>query len=66
MVAAGDWPDAGTMIPELLSAEPRARKVLDRYGLQGGGGRLGPVEPLGCFAPADDVPDVRLPDELKL
>lgn len=66
MVAAGDWPDAGTMIPELLSAEPRARKVLDRYGLQGCGGRLGPVESLGFFARAHDVPVDRLLDELKV
>ncbi len=33
---------ADTMIPDLLRAAPQARPVLDRYGLRGCGGRLGP------------------------
>ena len=31
---------AGVMIPDLLRAEPRARAVLDKYGLRGCGGLL--------------------------
>jgi hypothetical protein len=42
--------DEQTLIPDLLAHHPQARRVLDRYGLRGCGGRLGPVESLGFFA----------------
>jgi hypothetical protein len=45
-----------TMIPDILRFAPEARTVLDRYGLRGCGGPLGPVESLGFFAKAHDVP----------
>lgn len=48
--------DERTLIPDLLSACPQARAVLDRYGLQGCGGANGPWESLGFFARAHDVP----------
>jgi hypothetical protein len=47
--------DGQVMIPDLLAARPEARTVLDRYGLQGCGGPLGPVETLEFFARAHDV-----------
>src|SRR6516164_7657486 len=53
------------LIPDLLKAAPQARVVLDRYGLRGCGGPLGPVETLGFFAKAHDVPLPRLLDELR-
>ncbi len=53
------------LIPGLLRAAPQARPVLDRYGLRGCGGELGPVESLGFFAKAHDVPLPRLLDELR-
>ncbi len=56
---------ADTMIPDLLRAAPQARPVLDRYGLRGCGGRLGPEESLGFFARAHDVPLGRLLEELR-
>ena len=43
---------AEVLIPDLLRAEPRARAVLDRYGLHGCGGPTGPHESLGYFARA--------------
>jgi hypothetical protein len=54
-----------TLIPELLQAAPETRVVLDRYGLHGCGGRLGPVETLGFFARAHDVPLGELVAELR-
>lgn len=57
--------DAQTLIPDLLLAAPRARAVLDRYGLQGCGGALGPMESLEFFARAHGVPIGRLLDEIK-
>ncbi len=48
--------DERTMIPALLRNSPQVRPVLDRYGLRGCGGPLGPVESLGFFAKAHDVP----------
>lgn len=50
------WPDERTLIPDLLHAAPGARLPLDRYGLRGCGGADGPVETLGFFARAHDVP----------
>jgi hypothetical protein len=56
--------DEKVLIPDLLRAAPQARVVLDRYGLRGCGGPFGPVETLGFFAKAHDVPLPRLLDEL--
>ena len=56
--------DSGTMIPDLLSRYPQARSVFDRYGLNGCGGRLGPVEPIGRFARTHGVDEHRLLAEL--
>lgn len=54
-----------TLIPELLRRAPQARPVLDRYGLRGCGGELGPHESLAFFARAHDVPVERLLSELE-
>lgn len=54
------------MIPELLRAAPHVRYVLDRYGLHGCGGGLGPMESLAFFARAHEVELDRLLDELRL
>ncbi|HEY1381532.1 MAG TPA: hypothetical protein VGF55_32340, partial [Gemmataceae bacterium] len=54
-----------TVIPDLLRAAPHARPVLDRYGLRGCGGPLGPHESLAFFAHAHDVPLDRLLAELR-
>jgi hypothetical protein len=48
--------DEHALIPDVLQAAPRVRPVLDRYGLRGCGGPLGPMETLGFFARAHDVP----------
>src|SRR5262249_48982795 len=53
------------MIPDLLSALPQTRAVLDGYGLRGCGGPLGPVESLGFFARAHDVPITQLLEEIR-
>jgi hypothetical protein len=53
------------MIPDLLRAAPQVRPVLDRYGLRGCGGPLGPVESLGSFAQAHEVPLAALLEELR-
>ncbi|MCZ7646162.1 MAG: DUF1858 domain-containing protein [Planctomycetota bacterium] len=42
-------------IPDLLRAWPHLRLVLDKYGLKGCGGPLGPVETLSFFARAHGV-----------
>jgi hypothetical protein len=57
--------DEKVLIPDLLKALPQARKVLDRYGLRGCGGALGPVETLAFFAKAHEVPLPRLLNELR-
>ncbi len=54
-----------TLIPDLIAELPQARAVLDRYGLRGCGGPQGPVESLGFFARAHDVPLARLLDEIR-
>jgi hypothetical protein len=59
-----DLPVPATLIPELLRASPHCRPVLDRYGLRGCGGPLGPYETLEFFARAHDVPLDRLLEEL--
>ncbi len=43
------------LIPDILRNYPQARRVLDRYGLQGCGGREGPVESLRFFAETHGV-----------
>jgi hypothetical protein len=53
-----------TMLPDLLGRHPRARAVLDQYGLKGCGGRLGPVESIGFFARTHGVDEARLLREL--
>ena len=45
-------PTPETLIPDLLRAPPQTRAVLDRYGLRGCGGPLGPMESLDFFARA--------------
>src|SRR5450756_2178013 len=54
-----------TMLPDLLADYPQARRVFDRYGLRGCGGRLGPVESVGFFARTHGVEELRLLDELR-
>jgi hypothetical protein len=54
-----------TMIPDLLRLAPQVRGVLDRYGLRGCGGELGPMESLAFFAGAHEVPLPRLLAELQ-
>ena len=54
-----------TMIPDLLARHPQARRVLDRYGLRGCGGRIGPVESLGFFAATHGVDENHLRDQLE-
>ncbi len=53
------------LIPDLLREAPQVRPVLDRYGLRGCGGPLGPRESLAFFAHAHDVPLDRLLAELR-
>jgi hypothetical protein len=65
MNVTAEWIDGQVLIPDLLRAAPQARPVLDRYGLRGCGGEAGPVESLGFFARAHDVPLPRLLDELR-
>lgn len=60
VTATTAWVDERVQIPDLLRAAPQVRPVLDRYGLQGCGGPLGPAESLGYFARAHDVPVDRL------
>jgi hypothetical protein len=54
-----------TMIPDLLRSHPPARRVLDRYGLNGCGGRLGPAESVAFFARTHGVDVDRLLAELR-
>jgi hypothetical protein len=53
------------LIPQLLQEAPQVRPILDRYGLRGCGGPLGPRETLGFFAKAHDVPIERLLAEIR-
>jgi hypothetical protein len=62
---SSEWVDEKVRIPDLLRAAPQARPVLDRYGLRGCGGPLGPEESLGFFARAHDVPVERLVREVR-
>ena len=45
-----------TMLPDLFRAHPHVRRIFDRYGLSGCGGRFGPVESVAFFARAHGVP----------
>jgi hypothetical protein len=65
MKATQEWIDGAVMIPDLLQRVPEARPVLDRYGLRGCGGPLGPAESVEFFARAHDVPLPRLLLELR-
>jgi hypothetical protein len=65
MSAVRERIDGGVMIPDLLRSAPQVRPVLDRYGLRGCGGALGPVESLAFFARAHEVPLERLLGELR-
>src|SRR5262245_41317804 len=65
MKASAVWLDDKVLIPDLLRTAPQVRPVLDHYGLRGCGGPLGPVESLGFFAKAHDVPLDRLLGELR-
>jgi hypothetical protein len=59
------WIDEGLLIPDLLRNAPQVKVVLDRYGLQGCGGPLGPAETLGFFARAHEVAIEQLLGELR-
>jgi hypothetical protein len=65
MVATTKPVSERTLIPDLLADFPQSRPVLDRYGLRGCGGPDGPVETLGFFARAHDVPVQRLLEEIR-
>jgi hypothetical protein len=53
-----------TLLPDVLRTDPQARRVFDRHGLRGCGGRLGPYESVGFFARAHAVDERRLLREL--
>jgi hypothetical protein len=61
----GNLINGETLIPDLLLSAPHVRPVLDRYGLQGCGGELGPMETLAFFAKAHDVPLDNLLQEIR-
>jgi hypothetical protein len=65
MQGTAEWIDGQLKIPDLLRAAPQARPVLDRYGLKGCGGPLGPAETLSFFAQAHEVALPRLLEELR-
>lgn len=65
MHVTAEWINSERKIPELLRALPQVRPVLDRYGLKGCGGPLGPAESLAFFAQAHEVPLPRLLEELR-
>jgi hypothetical protein len=51
-------------LPDILARYPACRGILDRYGLTGCGGPLGPREPVSFFARAHRVDEERLLAEL--
>jgi hypothetical protein len=65
MQSTAEWIDGQLKIPELLRAAPQVRPVLDRYGLKGCGGAMGPAESLAFFARAHEVPLAHLLKELR-
>lgn len=54
-----------TMLPDLFRAHPAARRVFDRYGLKGCGGRQGPAETIRFFSRTHGVDEGRLLDEIR-
>ncbi len=61
----GDGPiTGGELIPDVLRRRPEVREVLDRYGLRGCGGPLGPAETVAYFARAHSVPLAPLLEEM--
>lgn len=60
-----EWIDGRLQIPELLRTVPQVRPVLDRYGLKGCGGAMGPAESLSFFAQAHEIDLPRLLEELR-
>jgi hypothetical protein len=65
MQDATEWIEGQLKIPDLLRTAPQARPVLDRYGLKGCGGPLGPAESLAFFAQAHEIDLPRLLEELR-
>ncbi|MHB1426845.1 MAG: DUF1858 domain-containing protein, partial [Gemmataceae bacterium] len=65
MQGSTEWIEGQLKIPDLLRAVPQVRSVLDRYGLKGCGGPLGPAESLAFFAQAHEVALPRLLEELR-
>jgi hypothetical protein len=65
MLGTTEWIDGQLKIPDLLRAAPQVRPVLDRYGLKGCGGPMGPAESLAFFARAHDVSLAHLLAELR-
>jgi hypothetical protein len=65
MRTTAEWIDGQVQIPELLRAAPQVRPVLDRYGLKGCGGPMGPAESLAFFARAHEIALPRLLEELR-
>jgi hypothetical protein len=65
MQATAAWVDEKVLIPDPLRTAPQVRPVLDRYGLRGCGGPLGPAETLEFFAQAHEVPLVPLLQEIR-
>jgi hypothetical protein len=57
--------DPDALIPDLLRAHPEARAVLDRHGLRGCGGPLGPHESIRFFARAHGVDEAALLAEIE-
>ncbi|MBX6311729.1 MAG: DUF1858 domain-containing protein [Isosphaeraceae bacterium] len=65
-IAAGKVPlSPDVLVPDLLREHPEMRAVLDRHGLRGCGGRLGPYESLRFFARAHGVDEASLLAELE-
>ncbi len=58
--------DGAMMLPDLLGRYPHVRPVLDRYGLRGCGGQLGPAESIEYFARVHGVDLARLLEELNV
>jgi hypothetical protein len=56
---------AEMMIPDLISKHPSTRSVLDKYGLKGCGGPMGPYESIRFFARAHEVDELHLLCELE-
>ena len=55
-----------TSVAEIVKRCPTARRVFDKYGLEGCGGEHGPTEPLGFFAAVHKVDADKLVAELNM